>query len=175
MDYYSYIDRADISKREIPAYVMADFKRLFPQEAAERFGEDYSKRFPLDNFVEYVRSHAFHGENFSSHFNGFVQSQLSKERAAHAEAKRAEEAAALAKREEELAQMRRDAEAALKERARREYPFSDEAFEADWSRIRTELAVKEIAERRNRTASPRDYAHGVPGGFTTPLGPIESH
>jgi len=134
-----------------------------------------SRRFPLDAFVEYVRSHAFHGEDFSSHFNGFIQSQKSKEAAAHQEANRAEEAAAVAKREEELAQMRRDTEAALKERTRREYPFSDAAFDSDWPRIRAELAVKEVAERRNRTASPRDYARGVPGGFTTPLGPIESH
>ena len=172
MHYYSYMDRADISKREIPAYVMADFKRLFPQEAAERFGEDYSKRFPLDAFVEYVRSHAFHGEDFSSHFNGFVQWQLSKERAAHAEAKRAEEAERQAARDAERAEAARAKEAELKELVRVEYPLSAESFEKDWdSHLRAQYVARMMEEhqRRAQESARNVIRRGVGGGYSEPI------
>jgi hypothetical protein len=172
MDYYSYMNRADISKREIPAYVMADFKRLFPQEAAERFGEDYSKRFPLDGFVEYVRSHAFHGEDFSSHFNGFVQWQLSKERAAQAEAKRAEEAERQAARDAERGEAARAREAELKERVRAEYPLSAESFEKDWdSHLRAQYVARMMEEqqRRAQESARNVIRRGVVGGYSEPI------
>ena len=172
MHYYSYMDRADISKREIPAYVMADFKRLFPQEAAERFGEDYSKRFPLDAFVEYVRSHAFHGEDFSSHFNGFIQSQKSKEAAAHQEVKRAEEAERQAARDAERAEAARAKEAELKELVRVEYPLSAESFEKDWdSHLRAQYVARMMEEhqRRAQESARNVIRRGVVGGYSEPI------
>ena len=159
--------------REIPSYILADFRRLFIQDSAERYGV----RFDVGNFIGYVKTHTYHGEDYGAYLRGFVGKKVAEEHCAYQEKKRleAEEHSRKIGEENEVirAKAAAEAEAKSKERARRAYPFSDEAFEADWPRIRAELALKEVAERRKLVASPRDYARGVPGGFTTPLGPTE--
>jgi hypothetical protein len=77
----------------------------------------------------------------------------------------------------ELAKEAEELEAAAKERARREYPFTAESFEEAWPTIRATLAAQEAARCRANIAMPRDYmSGGIGGGRTEPsstFGPID--
>jgi hypothetical protein len=73
--------------------------------------------------------------------------------------------------------MQAEAEAAAKERARCEYPFTSESFEEAWPAIHAQLAAEEIARKRNRVASAREILQmserGSVGGYSSPtFGPI---
>ena len=93
--------------------------------------------------------------------------------AREAEEKRleAEAEASRVKLAAERAAMAEKAEAEAKERARAEYPFSDESFEQAWPTIRAALAAAEIAAKRARLAHPSGYMHGLTGGHGDAIEP----
>jgi hypothetical protein len=166
-DYMNMMARFNHEPQEIPAYILTDFRRLFIHDSAEKYGD----RFDVGEFMEYVKTHAYNGEDYGAHLRCFVNKKVSEENFAHQEKKRLEAEKHSRKNREEneaiRAELAAEAEAKMKERARRAYPFSDEAFEKDWDNHLRARYAQEMGG--SRPATPRDYQRGVPGGHSEPI------
>src|SRR5215208_1088119 len=162
-----FLNPEDMVSKELPAYLLSDFRRLFIQDCAERYGD----RFDVSDFIDYVKTHTYHGEDYSAYLRGFVSKKLAEEDFAHQEKKHQETEERSRKIREENEAIRAkaaaEAEAKMKERARRAYPFSDEAFEKDWdNHLRAQYAALEM---NTPAANPRNYQHGLSGGHSEPI------
>jgi hypothetical protein len=127
-----FLNPEDMANKQLPAYILSDFRRLFIQDSAERYGD----RFDVSDFIDFVKTHTYHSEDYSAYLQGFVNKKVAEEHFAHQEKMRFEAEERSRKIREESEALRAkgaaEAEAKMKERARRAYPFSDEAFEKDW-------------------------------------------
>jgi hypothetical protein len=146
-------------------HIHMDFHRLFEKEET---------CFDADEFIQYVEAH-----NYTTDYDhlkaGFIREKLDEEYFAYEEKRRfeVEERARKIREENEAirAEAAAEAEAKMKERARRVYPFSDAAFEKDWD---NHLRAQYAAQRMNTPpANPRDYQYGLPGYYSQSLKPMD--
>jgi len=165
-----FLNPEDMANKELPAYILSDFRHLFIRDSAERYGD----RFDVNDFIDYVKTHTYHGEDYSTYLRGFVSKKVAEEHSAYQAKKRqeADERSRMIREENEAirAEAAAQAEAKMKERARCAYPFSDEAFEKDWdNHLRAQYAALEM---NTPAAHPRDYQSGLPG-YTQSLKPMD--
>jgi hypothetical protein len=57
-----FLNPEDMVSKELPAYLLSDFRRLFIQDCAERYGD----RFDVSDFIDYVKTHTYLGEDYSA-------------------------------------------------------------------------------------------------------------
>jgi hypothetical protein len=162
-----FLNPEDMANKELPAHILSDFRRLFIQDCANKYGD----RFDVSDFIEYANTHTYHGEDYSAYLQGFVSKKVAEEHFVYQAKMRleAEERSLKIREENEAirAEAAAEAEAKMKERARREYPFSDAAFEKDWDNpLRARYAQKMGG---NQPANPRNYQRGVSGGHYEPI------
>jgi hypothetical protein len=163
-----FLNPEDITNKELSAYLLSDFRRLFIQDCANKYGH----RFDVSDFIEYAKTHTYHGEDYSAYLRGFVSKKVAEEHSAYQAKKRqeADERSSKIREENEAIRARAaaEAEAKMKERARRAYPFSAEAFEKDWdNHLRAQYAAQEMGS--SHPANPRNYQRGVGGGYSEPI------
>jgi hypothetical protein len=130
-----------------PNHIIQNFRRMFEEEGLP---------FSVEEFLLYVQAHDYYEEpEYGLLRAQFIRKKRDDEYFANLTKQQEEqkEAAEAARKSEE--QRKAKAEAEAKEEARREYPFSDEAFEQDWPQIRASLIAG--GGRAARAATPRDY------------------